>query len=48
MRRFFGVTAPSLHRMVLELERRGLVRRQPGQARSLTLLLAPERLPVLR
>lgn len=48
MQRFFGVTPPSVHRMVLELEKRGLIRREPGQARSITLLVAPEDLPVLR
>ena len=48
MQRFFSVTAPSVHRMVLELERRGLIRREPGKARSLELLVAPEDLPILR
>ncbi len=48
MRRFFGVTAPSVHQMVLALERRGLIHREPGKARSITLLIAPEDLPVLR
>jgi len=46
--RFFGVTAPSVHRMVLELEKRGLIHREPGKARSLTLIVAPEDLPILR
>jgi len=35
MERYFGVTPPSVHRMVIELERRGLIRRTPGQARSI-------------
>lgn len=48
MQRFFGVTPPSVHRMVLELEKRGLIRREPGQARSIEVLLAPEALPILR
>jgi DNA-binding MarR family transcriptional regulator len=48
MQRYFGTTAPTVHRMVLELERRGLIRRSAGQARSIELLLAPELLPVLR
>jgi DNA-binding MarR family transcriptional regulator len=48
MQRFFGVTPPSVHRMVLELERRGLIRRQPGKARTIELLVAPEALPVLQ
>jgi DNA-binding MarR family transcriptional regulator len=48
MQRFFEVTPPSVHRMVLELEQRGLIRRQPGQARSIEVLVEPERLPVLK
>jgi DNA-binding MarR family transcriptional regulator len=48
MQHFFEVTPPSVHRMVLELEKRGLIRRQPGKARSIELLVAPEALPILR
>lgn len=48
MQSYFEVTPPSVHRMVVELELRGLVRRQPGQARSIQLLVEPEALPVLR
>jgi DNA-binding MarR family transcriptional regulator len=48
MQRHFRVTPPSVHRMVVELERRGLIRRQPGQARSITLTVAADRLPPLR
>jgi DNA-binding MarR family transcriptional regulator len=48
MQRFFGVTPPSVHRMVLELEKRALIHRQPGQSRSIELLVAPEQLPILR
>ena len=33
---------------VLTLERAGLIRRQPGVARSIEVLVAPECLPVLR
>lgn len=48
LQRYFEVTPPSVHRMVVELEHRGLIRRQPGQARSIEILLAPERLPALK
>ena len=48
IQRFFAVTAPTVHQMVLTLERRGLLRRTPGQPRSLEILVAPEDLPVLR
>jgi DNA-binding MarR family transcriptional regulator len=47
MRRFFGVTAPSVHRMIIELEKRGFIRREPGKARSIELLVAPKELPLL-
>jgi len=48
MQRHFKVTAPSVHQMVLTLERNGLVKREPGVARSIQILLAPEALPILR
>ena len=48
MQRFFAVTPPSVHQMLLTLERRGFVRRTPGRARSVEVLVAPEDLPVLR
>jgi DNA-binding MarR family transcriptional regulator len=47
MRRFFHGTPPSVHQMVLSLERAGLIQRTPGAARSIKLLLPPESLPVL-
>jgi Mn-dependent DtxR family transcriptional regulator len=48
MQRYFRVSPPTVHQMVLALERAGLIRRQPGAARSLEVLVAPECLPVLR
>jgi DNA-binding MarR family transcriptional regulator len=48
MQRYFQVTPPTVHQMVLTLERAGLIRRQPGLARSIEVLVAPEYLPVLR
>jgi DNA-binding MarR family transcriptional regulator len=48
MQRHFGVTPPSVHQMILTLERAGLIRRQPGVPRSIEILLPPERLPVLK
>jgi len=47
MQRFFQVTPPTVHQMVLTLERRGFIRRVPGQARSITLTVPPESLPLL-
>ena len=48
MQSYFGVTPPSVHRMVIELAERGLISRRPGESRSIELLLAPEDLPILR
>ena len=48
MQRHFRVSPPSFHQMVLTLERAGLIRRQPGVARSIELLVAPENLPILK
>jgi Mn-dependent DtxR family transcriptional regulator len=48
MQRHFRVSPPSVHQMVLTLERGGLIRRQPGVARSIELLVAPENLPILK
>jgi DNA-binding MarR family transcriptional regulator len=48
MQRHFGVTPPSVHQMVLTLERAGLIRRQPGVPRSIEVLVPPEYLPVLQ
>jgi hypothetical protein len=33
--------------MIVTLERNGLIRRQPGVARSIQILVAPEDLPIL-
>ena len=48
MQRHFRVSPPSVHQMVLALERASLIRRQPGVARSIELLVAPEHLPILK
>jgi DNA-binding MarR family transcriptional regulator len=48
LQRHFGVSPPSVHQMVLTLERTGLIHRKPGVARSIKVLVAPEFLPVLR
>jgi DNA-binding MarR family transcriptional regulator len=47
MQRHFRVTPPSVHQMVLGLERDGLIRRQPGVARSIDILLPLDELPIL-
>lgn len=48
LQHYFGVTPPSAHQMVLTLERGGWIRRTPGMARSIQLLIEPELLPILR
>ena len=48
MQRYFQISPPSVHSMVLTLERRGFIRRVPAQARSITLVIPPEALPPLK
>ncbi len=48
MQRYFGVTPPSVHQMILTLERAGLIRRRPGAPRSVEVLVPPEDLPTLQ
>ncbi|MDE0350511.1 MAG: helix-turn-helix domain-containing protein [Gammaproteobacteria bacterium] len=45
--RYFRVTPPTVHQMLLTLERRGLLRRTPGQARAIEVLVPTEDLPPL-
>jgi DNA-binding MarR family transcriptional regulator len=47
LQRYFGVTPPSVHNMIVSLERRGLIRRTPGQARSIEVLVALGEVPPL-
>lgn len=47
MQRHFDVTPPTVHQMVLTLERQGLITRQPGKARSIQILIKPTALPIL-
>jgi DNA-binding MarR family transcriptional regulator len=48
LQRHFHVTPPTVHQMVLTLERLGHLRRIPGRARALEVLVAVDELPVLR
>jgi DNA-binding MarR family transcriptional regulator len=48
MQRHFRVSPPSVHQMIVTLERNGLICRQPGVARSIQLLVPPQDLPVLK
>jgi DNA-binding MarR family transcriptional regulator len=44
---FFQVTPPSVHQMVLGLEKAGLISRQPGVPRSIAVLVERSALPEL-
>jgi len=47
LQRYFKVSPPTVHRMVLALEDRGFIERFPGQSRSIRLLIARSELPDL-
>jgi Mn-dependent DtxR family transcriptional regulator len=47
MQQYFRVSPPSVHQMVLTLEREGFIKRQPKVARSIEVLVDPEHLPEL-
>jgi len=44
---YFGVSPPSAHQSIMALERRGLITRTPGQARSIRVLLPHTAIPDL-
>jgi repressor LexA len=45
---FFKTSAPTVHQMVVKLEEKGFIKRVPGQARSISLIIDTEELPRLR
>ena len=47
MQEYFHVSPPSVHQMVLTLERGGFISRQPRVARSIQVLVDPKHLPEL-
>jgi repressor LexA len=47
MQRHFQVTPPVVHDMILTLEKKGLIARTPGAARTIRVLLPPEQVPDL-
>ena len=48
IQKYFAVSPPSVHQMLLTLQRNGLLRRTPGKARSIEVLIPSDMLPVLR
>jgi Mn-dependent DtxR family transcriptional regulator len=47
IQRFFGVSAPSVHQMIISLEQAGHIERKPGQSRSVRVLVNKSELPEL-
>ena len=47
LQRHFQVSPPSVHQMIVTLERNGLIRRQPGVDRSIQVMVPPQDLPIL-
>lgn len=45
---YFGVTPPTVHQMILTLERTGFIRRTPGAPRSIEVLVGPDNLLILQ
>ena len=48
MQRYFKVTPPTVHQMILKLEENGLISRVAGQARSISLLVPNDDIPPLK
>lgn len=44
---YFRVSPPAVHQMIVTLERKGLIERRPGAARSIRLRVEPDDLPEL-
>ena len=47
MQQYFRVSPPSVHQMVLTLERAGFISRRPRMPRSIQVLVDPKHLPEL-
>jgi repressor LexA len=47
IQKYFEVTAPSVHQMILNLEKKKLIERTPGQGRSIRLKVERDELPDL-
>ena len=47
MQRYFNVSPPSVHQMILNLEKRRFIERTPRQGRSIRLTLSRDQLPDL-
>ena len=47
LQRFFNLTPPSVNSMLIRLEQRGFIRREPGKARAIEIVIDPELIPPL-
>ena len=47
LQRFFNLSAPSVNSMLVRLEQRGFIRRVPGKARGIELVIPPDCIPPL-
>jgi DNA-binding MarR family transcriptional regulator len=47
LERYFRVSPPAIHQMILRLEELGFISRVPGQGRSIHMLIPPDRLLAL-
>jgi repressor LexA len=45
--RYFRVTPPSVHQMIITLERNNFIGRTPGKSRSITLKIKHDEIPEL-
>ena len=48
IQRYFGVSPPTVHQMVVKLESLGLISRKLGVARSIKVLVSPDNIPELK
>ncbi len=47
MQRYFRTSPAAIHQIIVSLEKRGLIEKLPGQARSIRLLISRDKLPDL-
>jgi repressor LexA len=48
IQRYFKVSPPTVHQMVVKLEGLKLITREPGVARSIQVLVSPMKIPKLK
>lgn len=47
MQKYFKTSPPSVHNMIVQLEKKGFIKKRPYHPRSISLLLAKNELPEL-